>query len=220
MNGIASIYADKPIAYFGGARDDIVQMLTTDSSAVILEIGCGTGGTGASALASGKAGRYVGIEVDPSAAAIAAKTLTEVVTGDVTQMDLGRFSSSFDALIISEVLEHLTDPGTTLKKLVLCLKPGGAVYASSPNIAHWRIIKDLAVGRFEYTNDGVMDRTHMRWFTPDSFRQMFEDAGVEVASVRPLVPLRWKARLINWLTGGRYHHLFVVQIMIRGRRRD
>jgi hypothetical protein len=64
-----------------------------------------------------------------------------------------------------------------------------------------------------------MDRTHLRWFTPDSYREMFETAGLEVLSVEPLTPLRWKARAFDGLTGGRFRHLFIAQIMIKGRRR-
>jgi hypothetical protein len=64
-----------------------------------------------------------------------------------------------------------------------------------------------------------MDRTHLRWFTPDSYRRMFEAAGVEVRTVRPLVPLRWKARALDALTLGRFRHLFISQIMVIGRRR-
>ena len=218
-SSIAAIYAEKPVQYFASARPDIVALLETNSDGAILELGCGAGGTGRAAIAAGKAGRYVGIELDRNAAAAASEILSEVLVGDVQELDLTQYRGRFDALIISEVLEHLTDPWTTLKTLVECLKPNGAVFASSPNIAHWAVVKELIFGRFAYADVGVMDRTHLRWFTPDSYRHMFEGAGVEVSSIRPLVPPRWKARTINRLTGGRFHHLVVVQIMIEGRRR-
>ncbi len=218
-SSIASIYADKPNHYFGGARPDIVALLQTGPDGAILELGCGAGGTGKAAIAAGKAGRYVGIELDRDAAALASEVLSDVLVGDVQELDLAPLQDSFDALIISEVLEHLTDPWTTLSLLVKCLKPGGRVFASSPNIAHWMVLKELFFGRFAYADVGVMDRTHLRWFTPESYREMFEGAGVEVERVRPLVALRWKARVINALTGSRFQHLFIVQTMIEGRRR-
>lgn len=218
-SSIASIYSDKPPGYFASSRDDIAALLATGPDSAVLELGCGAGATGRAVMAAGKAGRYVGIELDREAAEIASTSLTEVLVGDVQEVDLARLRNSFDALIISEVLEHLTDPWSTLKTLADCLKPGGAVFASSPNIAHWAVLKELIFGRFEYADVGVMDRTHLRWFTPASYRQMFEAAGLEVVSVRPLVPLRWKARALNRLTGGRFHHLFVIQIMVEGRRR-
>jgi len=216
---IAEIYRDKPAGYFGSSRPDIITLLQTGPQSAILELGCGAGGTGRAAMAAGKAGRYVGIELDERAAAIAAEHLSQVMVGDVGDIDLGPLAGIFDALIISEVLEHLTDPWTTLDSLVRCLKPGGVVFASSPNIAHWQILKDLFLGRFVYADVGAMDKTHLRWFTPASYREMFEGAGVEVLEVRALTPLRWKARTFDTLTGHRFRHLFMSQIMITGRRR-
>jgi 2-polyprenyl-3-methyl-5-hydroxy-6-metoxy-1,4-benzoquinol methylase len=219
---IAEIYRDKPTGYFGSSRQDIVDLLSTGPQGAILELGCGAGGTGRDAIAAGKAGRYVGIELDERAASIAAQHLSEVLVGDVgdtQQIDLSPLAGRFDVLIISEVLEHLTDPWTTLERLVQCLKPGGAVFASSPNIAHWQVLKDLFLGRFVYADVGVMDKTHLRWFTPNSYREMFEGAGVEVLEVRALTSARWKARTLDALTGGRFRHLFMAQIMVTGRRR-
>jgi 2-polyprenyl-3-methyl-5-hydroxy-6-metoxy-1,4-benzoquinol methylase len=218
-SAIAEIYRDKPRGYFGSSRDDIVRLLETGPDSAILELGCGSGGTGRAAMAAGKAGRYVGIELDPEAAATASETLSEVLVGDVGQIDLDRLQGAFDALIISEVLEHLTDPWKVLESLVRCLKPGGVVFASSPNVAHWQVVRELLFGRFAYAEVGVMDRTHLRWFTPDSYREMFEGAGVEVLSVEALTPRRWKAHILDSLTGGRFRHLFISQIMIKGRRR-
>lgn len=213
-----AIYKDKPASYFANARNDIVKLAATDESSCVLELGCGSGGTGRSMIAAGKAGRYVGIELSEDAAAIAAGHLSEVLVGDVEALDLSALSGQFDALIISEVLEHLRDPWKTLTRLVQCLRPGGAVFASSPNIAHWMVIRDLVAGRFRYEESGVMDKTHLRWFTPETYREMFEAAGVTVESVGPLVAPRWKARLIGRLSGGRLDHLFIAQIMIVGRR--
>jgi 2-polyprenyl-3-methyl-5-hydroxy-6-metoxy-1,4-benzoquinol methylase len=211
-------YDDKPLAYFQGCRRDIVDALPAKADAALLEVGCGDGATGRYALATGKAGVYVGIEISARAAQIAARSLTEVIVGNVEQMDLSRFHGQFDALILSEVLEHLADPWTTLRWLALCLKPGAAVYASSPNISHRLVIANLFVGRFEYQPEGIYDRTHLRWFTPSSFRRMFEDAGIEVDQIGPLVPSGWKAALIDRLTFRRFTHLFSSQIMLIGHR--
>ena len=216
----SAIYKDKPATYFANARHDIVGRIATNSHSAVLELGCGAGGTGRAMLAAGKAGRYVGIELSESAAAMASEALSEVFIGDVEAMDLSALDGQFDALIISEVLEHLRDPWPTLERLVRCVKPGGMIFASSPNISHWRVIRDLMSGRFDYVGTGVMDETHLRWFTPRSYRELFERAGVVVDSVEPLVPRRWKAKLFGWLSGGRLDHLFIVQIMIVGRRRQ
>jgi 2-polyprenyl-3-methyl-5-hydroxy-6-metoxy-1,4-benzoquinol methylase len=218
-HGIAAIYRDKPATYFANARLDFVDRLRTGSQSAVLELGCGAGGTGRAVLAAGKAGRYVGLELDPSAARVAAEVLTEVVVGDVQATDLTRLEGQFDALIISEVLEHLTDPWTSLGRLAACLKPGAQVLASSPNIAHWNVIRNLLRGRFEYGEAGVMDQTHLRWFTPSSYVALFEGAGLKVESVSSMRARDgWKARLFNALTGGRMRHLFMAQVVVMARK--
>ena len=217
--GVTAIYDDKPPSYFADARADIVQLLETGPNAAILELGCGAGGTGRATLSAGKAGRFVGIELNPTAAETASKDLTQVLVGDVEQMDLSGLENDFDALIISEVLEHLTAPWETLERLAKCLKPNGVVFASSPNISHWKVIHGLLMGRFQYDDYGVMDRTHLRWFTPTSYHAMFEAADIAVHTIRPISPISWKGRLINGMTGGRFRHLFMTQIMVVGRKR-
>jgi 2-polyprenyl-3-methyl-5-hydroxy-6-metoxy-1,4-benzoquinol methylase len=216
--GVAPLYEDKPADYFDGSRPDIVSKLRTSSDAAILEIGCGAGGTGRAALAAGKAGRYVGIELNQAAARLAQAHLSEVLVGNVESLDLGRFAGAFDALIISEVLEHLIDPWQTVRRLSECLKPNGVVYASSPNVAHWQVLRELVAGRFQYEEAGVMDRTHVRWFTPGSYAEMFTAAGFAVEHLEPLTHAGWKARLLNRLTAGRFAHLFSTQIMLVARK--
>jgi hypothetical protein len=80
------------------------------------------------------------------------------------------------------------------------------------------VIKGLILGEFKYTASGVMDRTHLRWFTPASYRALFEGAGFEVISVAALRPPGWKGKLVSALTGRRFDHLFTSQIMVVGRR--
>ncbi len=215
---IAHIYDEKPASYFSNARHDIVALLETGSNATILELGCGSGGTGRAVLAAGKAGRYVGIELNEAAASVAAESLSEVLVGDVQTLSLESYSDQFDALIISEVLEHLTDPWDVLRKLVTCVKVGGAIYASSPNIAYWGVLKELFLGRFEYRPSGMMDRTHLRWFTPGSFSDLFETSGVKIKFLRPMRAPGWKAQALNGLTGGRLSHLFMAQMFVCGHR--
>src|SRR3546814_5533262 len=83
------------------------------------------------------------------------------------------------------------------------MRPGATIHASSPNIAHHRIISALLRGQFAYAQSGVMDRTHLRWFTPPSYRSMFEEAGFETLSLHALTPPGGKARLVNRPISGR-----------------
>ncbi len=213
-------YAKKPDAYFAGARRDFVDRLPHNPDAEILEIGCGAGGTGAQALSEGKCRRYVGIDISDAAANKARPRLSEVLLGDVETMALPWPDETFDALIMSEVLEHLRDPWGALERLLPLVKRHGLIMASSPNISHHRVIRSLLRGRWELTESGVMDTTHLRWFTPDSFERMFIDAGVSIESIGPVAEFGWKAKAINKLTGNKLRHLFMTQICLIGYRAE
>lgn len=211
-------YAEKPEAYFARARADIVAELPANAGACILEIGCGSGITGSLAKAKGKAGRYVGVELFPAASDQARDVLDEVHTGDVEHMELPWRHESFDAVILSEVLEHLCEPWALMKRLAPLVRRGGRVYASSPNVSHWRVLRELSMGRFPQADQGVFDRTHMRWFTPATYKAMMEDAGFVVDRVGPLTPFSTRTKMISRLSGGRLDHLFMTQIMLVGHR--
>ena len=215
----AASYETKARNYFDRARVDYVHRLPVDPTAAVLEIGCGTGATGALALQRGRAGHYVGVELFEGAAATAREVLSEVIVGDVEQLAFDWQPAAFDALILSEVLEHLREPAAVLEKLSRYVRPGGLVLASSPNVSHWRVIRELVQGRFPQADKGVFDRTHLRWFTPQSFAAMFEEAGFSIGRVRPVTPFSPRTRLFSTLTGGRFDHLFMTQISIEGHRR-
>lgn len=210
-------YAAKNASYFGGVRSDFLALLPRDGSAHVLEIGCGAGETGAAALAQGRASTYVGVEIAPQAASLARTCLSEVAEGDVERIDLPGPDRHFDAVLMSEVLEHLVDPWSFVRRLAHKLRPGALVVASSPNVAQAAVVRGLLADRWELTEDGVMDRTHLRWFTAGSYRQMFEDAGIEVEQVRAMAPPGPVGRLFNVVTLNRFRHLTVRQICIIGR---
>jgi SAM-dependent methyltransferase len=196
-HALDSDYASKDTSYFGNPRFDYVALLPTNPDAAVLELGCGNGATGRLALRDRKAGRYVGIELSAAMADEAARGLSTVHCGDIERMTLPYGTGTFDALILSEVLEHLVKPEAVLRQLVATLKPGALVLASSPNICHWKNIVELARGRFRYADSGMMDRTHLRWFTPESFRELFENAGVTVDTLAPFNRLNLVERSIS-----------------------
>lgn len=210
-------YQAKRDDYFSDIRRDYLDLLPADPLARILEVGCGAGSTGAAALSEGKCGRFCGVELCERAARQAAQRLSEVVVGDVEKIPLPWAGGSFDVLILSEVLEHLVDPWSVLRKLRPLLTTGALVLASSPNVCHYSIIRMLLRGQWELQDRGVMDRTHLRWFTFDSYREMFESAGFRVEHVGSLWPLGPRQRIINGLLLGKVRHLFAMQIGLRAR---
>jgi 2-polyprenyl-3-methyl-5-hydroxy-6-metoxy-1,4-benzoquinol methylase len=189
--------------------------LPLNRGAAILEIGCGEGGTGDLALSEGKCGRYCAIEFCAPAAETAARKLTEVLVGDIEKLDLPWRPETFDGLILSEVLEHLTDPWAVLRKIRPLMREGALVFASSPNVSHHSVIRMLIHGDWSLSDYGLMDRTHLRWYTPVTYRALFESCGYMVTSISELSTFTRKARAILAITGGRFKHLFMTQIDLR-----
>jgi SAM-dependent methyltransferase len=85
-----------------------------------------------------------------------------------------------DVGLALDVIEHVVDPVTLLRALARAVKPGCHLLVSVPNVAHWSARASLLLGRFEYADSGIFDRTHVRFFTPRSFRAALEEAGLEV----------------------------------------
>lgn len=207
-------YASKNEDYFAGARDDFVSELPHNPQAKILEIGCAAGNTGALALTQGKCGWYAAVELDEAAAQRARSKLSEVIVADVERATLPWPEQTFDALIMSEVLEHFADPWQVLKKLRPLLKPGALLFCSSPNVSHYRLIGMLFQGEWRLEDSGIMDRTHLRWFTPKTYGELVESAGFILDYVEPIKPFDTWDRIRIALTGGR-RHLFIKQIKIK-----
>ncbi len=211
----AAAYDDKPDGYFTGARRRFIDDLPANPSARLLEIGCGNGATCAYAKATGKAGWCAGVELCAEPADEAARRLDHVVVGDVEVVELPFPPATFDVLILSEVLEHLRDPWSVLRRLRELLKPGAWVMAGSPNVAYHKVLAMLWRGRWDYEPMGVMDRTHLRWFTTATYRELFERCGYTVVLAGPARPFRTGEQLFNALTLGRLSHLVHSQIYLQ-----
>lgn len=149
----------------------------------VLDIGCASGYLGRALIAQGC--RVSGVEYDPVAGEAAREHLSRVVVGDVQELDLvAEFGeASFDVVVFGDVLEHLTDPEGVLRAALPLLRPGGAVIVSVPNVAHGSLRLALLQGRWTYTETGLLDETHVRFFTRDRVRQLMAGAGLQVTDL-------------------------------------
>lgn len=211
-------YDSKDESYFSGARRSFVDALPVNPVGNLLEIGCAAGDTGAYALVQKKCGWCCGIELCPGPAEQAQKKLNQVLLGNIEEMRLPFPNAHFDAVLISEVLEHLRDPWATLRLLRNLMKPGGVIIAGSPNVSHHSVLRMLVMGDWTYRKSGIMDGTHLRWFTPKSYRQLFTACGFDVEFVRPALPLRPLPRFLNLVLMGQAEHVFIKQIVLRAHR--
>ena len=149
----------------------------------VVDFGCATGYF---AQLLRKAGcTVVGVEINPEAAKISEQYCESVVVADLDFVHLSEIlpEADFDVAVFGDVLEHLRDPWRVLKEARQLLKPNGFVVASIPNIAHGAIRLALLQGNFEYTKLGILDNTHLRFFTRKTVEELFEQSGFAVGSL-------------------------------------
>lgn len=166
-------------AYFHHSRPEIVAR-ATPSGKRILDVGCAAGAMGAAMLGAG-ATEVVGIEIHAPAASIARGRLTSVFGYDLDRLPELPFPSGyFDVITLADVLEHLKEPVAVLRHLRRWLADDGRIVCSIPNVRHASVLLPLLVhGRWDYVDAGILDRTHLRFFTPASMLQGLRDAGFE-----------------------------------------
>jgi 2-polyprenyl-3-methyl-5-hydroxy-6-metoxy-1,4-benzoquinol methylase len=150
----------------------------------VLEIGCASG-IQTRHFKERLGCRVTGIEIDPLAAEDARPYCESLIIGSIEELDLPEALGDklFDAITFADVLEHLIDPAGTLIKVRPFLKEGGSLIASIPNIAHAAICWELAHGRFDYQKFGLLDNTHIRFFTKKNMVKLFEDTGYRILSM-------------------------------------
>lgn len=213
-------YATKPDIYFSSAREEIAPLLPPHAQRV-LEVGCGSGQTLRWLKDTGRCAEAVGIELFENAATIARQHADRVVVGNAEQLVEGEFErASFDLVLCLDVLEHLVDPWIFVAKVERLLKPGGLLIASIPNVRHLKVLLPLIfLGRWRYEPDGLLDRTHLRFFTRASAMALLTTDRLRVTgSIRKVPALCSKSGLLNLLTFGLIKDLLAMQYLIVARR--
>jgi 2-polyprenyl-3-methyl-5-hydroxy-6-metoxy-1,4-benzoquinol methylase len=156
--------------------------LVPRNSRRLVEIGCGGGGLAREYKKVNAACEYIGIELEPQHAEIARPHCDHVIVCDIEDMHDDAFASLFpsDCWIFGDVLEHLHDPWAVLRRLRTRLPPEGTVLACIPNAQHWSVQALLNAGEFRYQDSGLLDRTHIRWFTKSTLVELFQTTGFDI----------------------------------------
>ncbi len=165
-------------SYSSVIRNEIIELMDTpkDNFINVLDIGCACGGTLLKIKHQYKNVELYGIELNENAAEIASQFAT-VISENIETSELRYPEVFFDYIIFADVLEHLNDPWKILQKLSKYLKLDGKILASIPNVMHYTVLKDLINGKWNYEDSGILDKTHLRFFTMSTANQMFLDAG-------------------------------------------
>jgi len=162
---------------------NFIKNLSQGRKAKILEVGCASGYFGA--VLKNEGHELWGIEISPEAAVQASTRLDHVYVGTIEDFlkEHDGQNIGFDYIIFGDVLEHLTDPTKVLRKCHSLLKYDGRVIASIPNVAHLAVRLMLLDGRWKYSKLGIMDDTHLRFFTKSSILEMFSDAKFAIEAM-------------------------------------
>lgn len=209
-------HANPDPGYYQAARSELLPLFPPDLR-TILEVGCGEGRLGRALRERGA--QVWGVERNPDAARHAAQLLDHVLCGDVESIEIQPPPGGFDCIVYADVLEHLVDPWALLARQRTLLRPGGLVVASIPNIRYYITLWDLLVhGRWEYVDAGILDRTHLRFFTRTSIEAMFQQAGLSIVRVRRNIVARRDKRMLNRLLGGALDDFLTLQYHIQARR--
>jgi len=190
--------------YHQNARTEIVSFLN-EPPGVVLDVGCGGGATGKLIKEKFPGTRVVGIELNPHAAQYAGQFIDDVICENIDTVDLSQRLSGVrvDTVLLLDVLEHLYDPWRALVRVRSWLATGARVLASVPNIRNLSNLDELAAGRWEYSENGVLDVTHLRFFTRSTLKRMFEETGFDVVHMEALTQPMWIDRHVVARTPGK-----------------
>lgn len=182
--------ADERADYHGHPRREMVPFVPPGAR-TLLDVGCGAGAFAAT-LREARPGAPLeiwGVELDAAAAARARGAVDRVLVGDAVARVGELADGAVDCVVCNDVLEHLSEPAALLRQVRRVLAPGGALVASVPNVRYFFNVVDLVVhGRWDYVDEGILDRTHLRFFTRDSLRRLLVDEGFDVMTLQGINP--------------------------------
>ncbi len=169
-------------SYYNNVNLDILNLIP-NTAACVLEIGCGAGALARAYRERNPSVHYIGVEIVEEVANHAVAHMDHTLVGDITTketldaLDKVRCGKLFDTLILGDVLEHLYDPYRVLTELRSRMAENGLCIICIPNVAHWSVLLQQLRGRWDYTDEGLLDKTHIRFFTLETVAELFNKAG-------------------------------------------
>lgn len=191
----------------------------------VLDLGCGTGNLGFAIKARG-CREVIGITFSADEAKQASQKLDDVLVADLDTLSPGIELGTFDTVVCSHVLEHLRQPHRLLRLMLRHIAPRGRLVVALPNVVHWKQRLRFLRGDFIYTDGGLMDTTHLRFYDWNSAHALLTESGYRVSHaeaegnlplplVRKLLPTSI-AKAIDHLGTRRFHGLFGAQFILVG----
>jgi SAM-dependent methyltransferase len=192
--------------YYQKSRTELLDLLGDSAPSQALEIGCGAGANLIELRRRFPDCRTTGVELRPDAVQLARASgrIDRVFQQDLLNASSDLFGAGhFDLLIFSHVLEHFVEPEAVLRRALTWLQPGGRVLVALPNVRHVSVLWDLLFrDDFRYQQSGILDRTHLRFYTCSSGQRMLQECGLQLLRSEPEFG-GGKSKLLNRLTLGR-----------------
>lgn len=187
-------------------------------SGPILEIGCGAGGFLSLLKHRNNLSETWGVDLLPPSELISKPD--HYFRGPIEESIVKLPRNHFDIIVVNDVLEHLVKPEEILERLTHLLTPEGRIVGSIPNVLHWTVLEGLIVHRdWRYENFGILDRTHLRFFTRKSILRMFSEAGLVVEKISGVNgQLSAKAFLLLILSFGILNETYPLQWAVVARK--
>ena len=209
-------FTDKNDGYYNNEKSRFIQLIPEGPNK-ILDLGCAAGRLGRKLRELNKTSELVGVEIFEPAAMEAAKYYDRVYVADIEHINLD-YMGYFDFVFCGDILEHLRDPWTMLNKIHIWLKKDAFLVSTIPNIRYWLILRDLIIfGKWEYTEAGVLDQTHLRFFTRNSFLKMLQKANYNV-DYQEMVIHGQKKNFLNKLTFGIFEEFLGSQVLVMAKK--
>lgn len=181
--------------YFNADRRELLHFLGGARYSSAIDVGCASGLLGRELISSRTVKECDGIELNPQAARVAAGGLRKVWEGAIEAVAGTIPWRSYDLIVMADLLEHLADPWQALRDLHSNAGEEVNLLISVPNVRHKSVVFPLLFsGRFEYQDAGIMDRTHLHFFTRSSLLKILADTGWKVQKVRPNI----KSKYLKW----------------------
>jgi 2-polyprenyl-3-methyl-5-hydroxy-6-metoxy-1,4-benzoquinol methylase len=205
--------------YYQHIRTDIIEFLPSKIDSV-LEVGCGVGMTLNWLKKKFHCHQTIGVEINTEAANEARSRVDIVHCGDIETIEIDVPEQSIDLILCLDVLEHLKDPWSIVSRLKPMLRKNGILIACIPNTRNFHVsIPLLFCGEWNYTDDNLLDKTHLRFFTRQTAIKLFEDADFEIVKVHGTGFEKWtKSKIANIFTFGMFQGVFEYEYIISAKK--
>ena len=218
-------YNIKGSSYYSGTRLDIISFLPTNQNQSVLEIGAGGGDSLCFIKENKLAKEVVGVELFELKGSNQNNPLIDqFIFANIEELNLSQPQDHFDVIILGDVLEHLIDPWKTLTYIRKFLKKNGTLLISLPNIRELNsLLKIFWLGDFKYSDDGVLDKTHLRFFCKKNMIELFNNSNLSIQSSKPAFKIRSdrkSRRLINQITLGLFEQFLAIQYVFELKLKD